>query len=61
LKKINNQVLGLDISSTAIDIARARFPDIAFDVADVNNVPCFADYLGRRFGGTSAAGWEAGG
>jgi trans-aconitate methyltransferase len=35
LKKINNQVLGLDISPTAIEVARARFPDIEFDVADV--------------------------
>lgn len=56
LKKINNQVLGLDISSTAIDVARARFPDIEFDVVDANNVPCFADYLSGRFGGTAAGG-----
>lgn len=56
LKKINNQVLGLDISPTAIDVARARFPDIEFDVADVNNVPWFVDYLARRFGEITAGG-----
>ena len=56
LKKINNQVLGLDISSTAIDLARARFPDIEFDVADVNNIPYFTEYLAGRYGDTTVGG-----
>lgn len=35
LKKANNHVVALDMSSTAIDIARARYPDIEFMTADV--------------------------
>lgn len=56
LKKLNNQVIGLDISPTAIDVARSRFPDIEFDVADVNNLPNFERYLDDRLRGSSAGG-----
>ena len=35
LKKANNRVLGLDISPTALERARARYPDIEFKTADV--------------------------
>jgi trans-aconitate methyltransferase len=38
LKKRNNEVIGLDISQTAVDIASSRFPDIRFDCMDINNV-----------------------
>lgn len=48
LKKLNNQVRGLDISPTAIEVARARFPDIEFDVTDVNDLPRFAVYLDKH-------------
>ncbi|MBT6049895.1 MAG: class I SAM-dependent methyltransferase, partial [Candidatus Scalindua sp.] len=34
LKKRNNQVVGLDVSSTAVEMAKARFQDIEFDVVD---------------------------
>jgi ubiquinone/menaquinone biosynthesis C-methylase UbiE len=50
LKTLNNHVLGLDISPTAVDVARARFPDIEFGVADVNDLPHFSTYLDQRFG-----------
>jgi trans-aconitate methyltransferase len=38
LKKRNNNVLGIDISQTAIEIATERFPDINFAVMDINNI-----------------------
>ena len=38
LKKRNNDVYGLDISSTAVEIARQRFPDIQFSNLDVNKI-----------------------
>lgn len=44
LKKRNNQVIGLDISSTAVEIARVRFPDIEFDSIDVNNIEKLDSY-----------------
>jgi SAM-dependent methyltransferase len=56
LKKLNNHVRGLDISPTAIEVARARFPDIEFEVADVNDLPWFTTYLDNRYGGTVAGG-----
>lgn len=56
LKKLNNHVLGLDISPTAIEVARACFPDIEFDVAYVNDLPWFTTYLDNRYGGTLAGG-----
>lgn len=35
LKKANNQVLGLDLSETAIKVCRERYPDCQFDTLDV--------------------------
>ncbi|MDD5392913.1 MAG: class I SAM-dependent methyltransferase [Thiothrix sp.] len=55
LKKFNNHVLGLDISPTAIEVARARFPDIEFDVADVNDLPWLTLYLDNKYGGNAQA------
>jgi trans-aconitate methyltransferase len=37
LKKRNNKVFGIDISHTAISIAKERFSDIDFEVLDVSN------------------------
>ena len=48
LKKLNNNVIGIDISPSAVDIARARFPDICFEVVDVNNLECFQDFLAKN-------------
>lgn len=48
LKKRNNQVIGLDISSTAVDIARSRFPDIEFDSIDVNNIKKLDAYFENK-------------
>ena len=38
LKKDNNTVVGLDISSTALKIAKQRFPDIIYSQCDINNL-----------------------
>jgi 2-polyprenyl-3-methyl-5-hydroxy-6-metoxy-1,4-benzoquinol methylase len=51
LKKKNNKVLGIDISHTAIDIASARFPDIAFKQLDVGKPAHFSDEVKNEFGG----------
>lgn len=56
LKKHNNRVLGIDISQTALDAARARFPDIDFAVADVNNCAAFAAYIGEYYGENAGGG-----
>ncbi len=48
LKRCNNEVIGLDISPTAVEVARSRFPDIIFDVVDVNDVVGFMDYYDRQ-------------
>lgn len=37
LKKQNNHVTALDISQTALDVARGRYPDIQFIQADVTS------------------------
>jgi len=50
LKKRNNHVLGVDVSPTAIAAAKARFPDIDFEVADANDVAVFEEYLIVRYG-----------
>ncbi len=39
LKKRNNLVYGFDVSKTAVEIARNRFPDIDFSPLDANNIP----------------------
>lgn len=51
LKKRNNQVLGLDIAQTAIDIANSRFPDIAFKKLDINMPEKFSDLVSAEFEG----------
>jgi SAM-dependent methyltransferase len=38
LKKKNNYVIGIDISQTAVNIVKERFPDINFVCSDVNNI-----------------------
>lgn len=38
LKKVNNTVKGIDISPTAVELARSRYPDIRFEVADANDI-----------------------
>lgn len=38
LKRRNNSVLGVDVSPTAIKIAKERFPDIDFSVSDINDL-----------------------
>ena len=45
LKKRNNQVIGLDISPTAVEQAKARFPDIQFNSFDVNDSDKFELFL----------------
>ena len=57
LKKLNNHVVGLDISQSSVGVARARFPDIEFNIANVNDLPSFTAYLDARY----AASQEAGG
>ena len=57
LKKRNNQVIGLDISPTAVEQAKARFPDIQFSSIDVNDSDKFElflkDFLKSHVGGGS--------
>ena len=48
LKKKNNNCLGIDISQTAIDIAKERFNDIDFVVCDINNIGAFSDLILTR-------------
>lgn len=38
LKKKNNIVHGLDISKTAVKVAKEKFPDVIFSHLDVNNI-----------------------
>ena len=45
LKKTNNKVLGVDISPTAIEKAKASYPDISFRTMDVMDV----DQIGQTF------------
>lgn len=56
LKKCNNTVIGLDISPTAVAVARSRFPDIIFDVVDVNDIASFGVYLDRCLSGIFRGG-----
>lgn len=48
LKRKNNEVIGIDISKTAIKIAKNRYPDIKFMVNDLNNTSRFME-LGQNF------------
>lgn len=49
LKKANNDVLAVDISQTAIEIARSRFPDVRFQQADLSPASRDWDALGGHF------------
>jgi len=46
LKKSNNVVIGYDISETAIEMAKARFTDIEFRLADISD----KNFMGKRGG-----------
>ena len=48
LKRVNNHVLGIDISETAVGIARSRFPDIEFQAIDINS-PSLASFLDDKY------------
>lgn len=56
LKKINNQIVAIDISPTVVEMARARFPDIKFKALDVNDVLGLEKYLDKCFDNGSADG-----
>jgi trans-aconitate methyltransferase len=45
LKKKNNKVFGIDISKTALDIARQKYPDVEFAKADINNIAKLKSFL----------------
>ncbi len=47
LKRCNNEVIGLDISKTAVEVARSPYPDIFFDVIDVNDLVGFMEYFDK--------------
>ena len=51
LKKQNNRVLGVDISPTAIEVARSRFPDIGFKVMDVSDIDQFSVFIDVSYEG----------
>ena len=48
LKKANNQVLGLDLSETAIKVCRERYPDCQFDTLDVSQPYALPEYLEKN-------------
>ncbi len=48
LKKKNNSVTALDISSTAINMARERYPDIQFDCVDIGDIITTKEYFTER-------------
>jgi 2-polyprenyl-3-methyl-5-hydroxy-6-metoxy-1,4-benzoquinol methylase len=48
LKKANNQVLGLDLSETAIKVCRERYPDCQFDTLDVSQPSALPEYLEKN-------------
>lgn len=54
LKKRNNRVIGVDISPTAIEVARSRFPDINFDAVDVSDLDAFDVFINNNYEG----GWN---
>ena len=45
LKKKNNKVIGIDISKTALSMAKKRYPDIDFICSNVNNIPELCNLL----------------
>ena len=50
LKKNNNKVVGIDVSDTALSIARGRFPDIDFDNFDINQTSELENYFYNQYG-----------
>ncbi len=50
LKKSNNKVVGIDVSDTALSIARGRFPDIDFDNFDINQTSELENYFYNQYG-----------
>ena len=48
LKKKNNSVTALDISETAINTAKEKYPDIKFVCMDINDVDAFGKYVSDR-------------
>lgn len=44
-KKVNNDILGLDLSEIAIKHCRARYPDCRFDTLDVSKSSALKEYL----------------
>jgi trans-aconitate methyltransferase len=56
LKKLNNHVLGLDVSPTAIEVVNSRFPDIEFKVVDVNDLLRLTSHLDNKYNHTVAGG-----
>jgi SAM-dependent methyltransferase len=50
LKKNNNHVFGLDVSPTAVEVARSRYLDIDFEVVDVNNLSQMRYFLDDNYG-----------
>jgi SAM-dependent methyltransferase len=49
LKRQNNTLIGVDISKTALSIARSRFSDITFEVIDVNSLENLSDFVALQF------------
>ncbi len=45
LKKMNNKVLGIDVSPTALAVARERYPDMDFTCVDVKKCSDFENLL----------------
>ena len=51
LKKINNNIIGVDISPTAINLAGEKFPDISFqtlNLSDINSLESFLDSENKK-------------
>ena len=53
MKKRNNEVVGMDVSETAIATAVVRFPDIVFRTADVT-IPDALPRISREFSSPGA-------
>jgi 2-polyprenyl-3-methyl-5-hydroxy-6-metoxy-1,4-benzoquinol methylase len=48
LKKNNNSVIGVDVSDTALEIAKSRFPDIVFKNFDINQINEIEIFFGQN-------------